>query len=81
MLINKQTKKKKKKKKNLPSCGFFGPTEQHRENKKERNKYLEIARELKMLGIMKVIVKPIVFSADGTVPKGLEKRDWRLRNQ
>ena len=37
-------------------------------------KYLDLARELKKLENMKMMVIPIVVGALGTVPKGLEKR-------
>ena len=39
----------------------------------KRNKYLNIARELRMLWNMKVTVIPFVYGALGTVPIGLER--------
>ena len=43
-----------------------------KENEK-RDKYLDLARELKRLWNTKVTIIPIVMGALGTVPKGLEK--------
>ena len=43
------------------------------------DKYLNLARELKKLCNMKVMMIPIVVGAFGTVPKGLEKRLWELK--
>ena len=40
----------------------------------KRDKYLDLARELKKLWNMKVTVIPIVIGALGTIPKGLVKR-------
>ena len=42
-------------------------------------KYLDLARELKKLWNMKVIVIPIVVGALGTVPKKLENLEIRGR--
>ena len=39
----------------------------------KKDKYLDLARELKKLWNMKVTIKPIVFDAFGTVTKGLLK--------
>ena len=39
----------------------------------KRDKYLDLARELKKLWIMKVTVVPVVIEALGTVPTGLVK--------
>ena len=44
------------------------------DKKKERNKYIDLARELKKLWNMKVTVIPIVIGALGKIPKGLLKR-------
>ena len=38
------------------------------------NRYLDLARELKRLWNMKVMMIPIVVEALGTIPKGLEER-------
>ena len=38
------------------------------------NKYLDLARKLKKLWNIRMTVMPIVFSALGTIYKGLEKR-------
>ena len=40
---------------------------------KKKDKYLELARELKMLWNMKVTIVPIVIGAFGTITKGLLK--------
>ena len=48
----------------------------HRINLKEskkKDKYLDLARELKKLWNMKVTIVPIVIGALGTMPKGLLK--------
>ena len=42
----------------------------------KKEKYFELARELKKLWNMKVTIIPIVIGAFGTVTKGLLK-DWR----
>ena len=54
----------------------FAVPADHKEKLKERenkDKYLDLARELKKLWNMKVVVIPIVISALGTVTKGLVK--------
>ena len=40
----------------------------------KKDKYLDLARELKKLWIMKVTIIPITIDAFGTVTKGLLKR-------
>ena len=48
----------------------------HRKNMKEcekKDKYLDLARELKRLWNMKVTIVPIVIGAFGTITKGLSK--------
>ena len=45
----------------------------------KKDKYLDLARELKKLWNMRVKVLPIVIGALGTVPKGLEKSLSELR--
>ena len=48
----------------------------------KRNKYLELARELKNLWNMKVTIIPMVIGAFGTVTKGLLKGlDWKLADE
>ena len=49
----------------------------------KRDKYLDLARELKKLWNMKVTVKPIVIGALGTIPEGLVKglEDLEIRRQ
>ena len=39
-----------------------------------RDKYLDLARELKKLWNMRVTVIPMIIGALGTVPKGLVRR-------
>ena len=58
----------------------------HRDKLKEsenRDKYQELARELKKLWNMKVTLIPIVSGAFGTIPKGLVKglEDLEIRGQ
>ena len=65
----------KKKKKTCKIVDFAAPAD-HRIKLKEcekRDKYLDLARELKKLCNMKVTIIPIVISAFGTVTKGLSK--------
>ena len=54
--------------------------EKIKENKK-RDKYLDLARELKKLWNLKVTVIPIITGELGTVPKGLvrELEDLEIR--
>ena len=49
----------------------------------KKNKYLDLARELKKLWNMKVTIIPIVIGAFGTVTKGLLKdwRTWKLEDE
>ena len=66
---------KKKKKKILKIVDFAAPAD-HRIKLKEcekRDKYLDLARELKKLWNMKVTIIPIVIGAFGSVTKGLLK--------
>ena len=63
------------KKRNCKIVDFAVPTD-HRIKLKEwekKDKYLDLARELKKLWNMKVIIIPIVVGAFGTVTKGLLK--------
>ena len=69
-------KKKKKKKKRICKIVDFAVLADHRINLKEsekKDKYLDLARELKKLWNMKVTIVPIVIGALGTVTKGLLK--------
>ena len=75
-------KKKKKKKKICKIVDFAVPAD-HRIKVNEcenRDKYLDVARELKKLWNMKVTIIPIVIGAFGTVTKGLLKgqEDWEV---
>ena len=66
----------KKKKKRICKIVDFAVSADHRINLKEsekKDKYLDLARELKKLWNMKVTIVPIVISALGTITKGLSK--------
>ena len=68
--------KKKKKKKRICKIVDFAVPVDHRINLKEsekKDKYLDLARELKKLWNMKVTIVPIVIGALGTITKGLLK--------
>ena len=78
IIINKKEKKKEKKKKKKRICKIvnFAVPADHRMNLKEsekKDKYLDLARELKKLWNMKVTFVPIVIGALGTITKGLLK--------
>ena len=63
------------KKENLQNSRFAVPAD-HRIKQKEsekKDKYLDLARELKKLWNMQVTIIPIVIGAFGTVTKGLLK--------
>ena len=67
---------KKKKRKRICKIVDFAVAADHRINLKEsekKDKYLDLARELKKLWNMKVTIVPIVIGALGTVTKGLLK--------
>ena len=51
--------------------------------KQKRDKYVDLARELRKLWYMKVMVIPVVISALGTIPTGLVKgqEDLEIRGQ
>ena len=79
---------KKKKKKRIFHILDFAVLADHRIKLKEyekKDKYLDLARELKKLWNMKVTIRPIVIGAFGTETKGLLKvnedfevdRRWR----
>ena len=68
-------KKKKKKERICKIVDFVVPAD-HRINLKEcekKDKYLDLARELKKLWNVKVTIVPIVISTLGTIAKGLLK--------
>ena len=74
---NNQQKKKKKKKRICKSIDYAVPAD-HRIKLKEcekKDKYLDLARELKKLWNMKVTIVPIVICAFGTVTR------WLLKGQ
>ena len=60
-------------KENLQNCRFCCHIVKLKENEK-KNKYLDLARELKKLRNMKMAVIQIVIGMLGTVTKGLIKR-------
>ena len=66
---------KKKKKENLQNCQLCCPSRPQNKTEKceKRDKYLDLARELKKLWNMKVTVIPIVIGAFGTITKELLK--------
>ena len=75
IIIDKKKKKKKKKKRTCKIVDFAVPAD-HRIKLKEcekKEKYLDLARELKKLWNMLVTIILIVIGAFGTVTKGLLK--------
>ena len=70
---NNQKKTKKKQKKNLSICGLCYPDwpQSKIERKQKKDKYLDLARELKKLWNMKVTVISMVICALGTITKGI----------
>ena len=73
ILINNNNNKKKKR--NCKIIDFAIPADHRIKLKKceKKDKYLDLARELKKLWNMKVTIIPIVIGAFGTVTKGLLK--------
>ena len=71
-----------KKKKKQRTSRIVDHCEKLKENEK-RDKYLDLARELKKLRNMKVTVMPIVIDALVTIPKALVKEleDLKIREQ
>ena len=72
-----QNNKQKRKKKEFAKNVDFAVPADHKIKLKEyekKDKYLDLARELKTLWNMKVTIIPIVIGAFGTVTKGLLKR-------
>ena len=75
-LNNNQKKKKKRIKKRTCKIVDFAVPADHRIKLKEwekKDKYLDLAREVKKLWNMQVAIIPIVIGAFGTVTKGLLK--------
>ena len=73
---NNQQKKKKKKREKIWKVVDFDVPADHRiklKKSEKRDKYLDLARDLKKLWNMKVTIIPIVIGAFGTVTKGLLK--------
>ncbi len=56
----------------MQNCRFCCPSINLKECEK-KDKYLDLARELKKLGNMKANIVPIVIDAFGTITKGLFK--------
>ena len=77
--IVKKKKKEKRKKRTRRIVDFAVPAD-HRVKIKERDKYFDLARELRKLWSMRVTVIPIVIGAFRIVPKGLEKGTGRVGN-
>ena len=71
LIINK--KKKKKKKRTCKIVDFAVPADHRIKECEKKDKYLELARELKNLWNMQATIIPIVIGAFGTVTKGLLK--------
>ena len=69
----KKKKKRKEKKRTHQIMDFVVPTDPKGKLKEseKRDKYLDLARELKILWDVKVMVIPVVIGALGTVTKGL----------
>ena len=78
-------KKKKKKKKIRKVVDFAVPSDQRVKLKEIENKdkYLELARDLKKLWTMKMTFIPIVIGTLGTITKGLinELEDLEIRDR
>ena len=77
IINNNNNKKKKEKKKRIYKIVDFAVPANHRIKLREcekKNKYLDLAREMKKLRIIKVTIILIVIGAFGTVTKGLLKR-------
>ena len=75
--------KKKKKKKRICKIVDFAVPADHRINLKEsekKDKYLDLARELKKPWNMKITIVPIVIGALGTITKDYQKawKTWKL---
>ena len=62
----------REKKENLQNCRLCCPSINLQESEK-KDKYLDLARELKKLWNMKVTIVPIAIGALGTITKGLFK--------
>ena len=76
VLVYYNNNNKKKKQKRICKIVDFAVPADHRIKLKEcekRDKYLDLARELKKLRNMKVTIIPTVIGAFGTVTKGLLK--------
>ena len=76
IIINPPKKKQKQKTKRISKIVDFAVPANHRIKLKEyekKDKYLDLARELKKLWNMKVTITPIVIGAFGTVTKILSK--------
>ena len=76
-IVTPPQKKKKKRKENLPNCRLcrLGRPKSENKRKQKIDKYLNLAREMKKLWIMKVTAVSIVIGALRMVPSGLV---WQL---
>ena len=77
-------KKRKKKKENVSNSGLCRTSRPPSKIKRKlRDKYQDLAREIKILWNMKVTVIPILIGAFGAIPKGLTKgiKDLEIRSQ
>ena len=84
MIITKKKKKKKKKEENLPFIGFKKVDHRVKNQRKaKRDKYLDLARELRKLWNMRVTVIPSVVGVLGKGHKGLERglEELKIRGQ
>ena len=84
--MNKQLRKKERKKIKTKKSRYIKKgksIERKKERKDRKEKYLDLARELKKLWNMKVAIIPIVIGSLCTVSKGLIKRveDLEIRER
>ena len=68
-------KKKEEKRRTCYLVDFVVPADRKLKIKEheKKNRYLDLARELRKLRNMKVTVIPVVIGAPGKIPKGLER--------
>ena len=85
LIISTKKKKKKKKKRSCKIVNFAVPADQKVKLKEseKKNKYVDLARELKKLWNMKVTIIPMVIGAFSTVTTGLIKgmEDLEIKGQ
>ena len=61
------------KKENFQNCRLCCPGWPQNKTERKRDKYLDLARELKKVWNMQLTIIPIIIGAFGTVTKGLQK--------